>query len=59
MDDHHAAAEDERRPVNRGDPVLVDNQPQELQYRMPDPTYARSVEGVLRLVAVVGFLHCV
>ncbi|CAI8014769.1 hypothetical protein GBAR_LOCUS9208 [Geodia barretti] len=49
-----AQTEGERRPMNRdpGQQVLVDNQPQDPQRRMPDTSYPRSTEGILRMCAV-------
>ena len=38
-----------------GQQVLVDNQPQDPQRRMPDTSYPRSAEGILRMCAVVSF----
>ena len=51
-----AADDGERRPMNRdpGQQVLVENQPlHEPNRRLPDASYARSAEGILRMVAVV------
>ena len=54
-----AQGEGERRPMNRdpGQQVLVDNQqPHDPQRRLPDTSYPRSAEGILRMVAVVSRL---
>ena len=55
-----AQGEGERRPMNRdpGQQVLVDTQqPHDPQRRLPDPSYPRSAEGILRMVAVVSRLY--
>ena len=51
-----AQGEGERRPMNRdqAQQVLVDNQPHDPQRRLPDPSYPRSAEGILRMCAVVS-----